>query len=264
MAESFTNFCKRNGIKHVTGPPYCPKQNGAAENIIKTFKRQLKSMQNKRYSLQHKVDLFLFRYRSTEHTVTKEKPCVLMLKRQMRTRLDLLKPSISDNVNEYQEKQPKNNLKYRKFNKNEHVLIRDYRKNSPSKWQKGVIIEESGPLNYKVKTDNGFIQRRHADQMRKTGENMEITSSERAPLTINYTPPKRAENPRIDIENNQDTPQLAAPDNITTPPVEETVKETSDNQRERRQDKTPRRSSRNKTQTKRYGDSIPWSAIDTK
>ena len=37
-SEAFVNFCKSNGIECKTSPPYHPASNGAAENVVKSFK----------------------------------------------------------------------------------------------------------------------------------------------------------------------------------------------------------------------------------
>ena len=46
---------------------------------------------------------FLLRYRITPHTTTGESPSVLLYGRQIRTRLDLYRPSVPDNVNQKQQ-----------------------------------------------------------------------------------------------------------------------------------------------------------------
>jgi len=38
-SEEFQEFCKENGIVHLTGAPYHPATNGAAERLVQTFKQ---------------------------------------------------------------------------------------------------------------------------------------------------------------------------------------------------------------------------------
>lgn len=37
-SDEFQNFLTKNGIKHLTGPPFCPKNNGEAESAVKIMK----------------------------------------------------------------------------------------------------------------------------------------------------------------------------------------------------------------------------------
>ena len=46
---------------------------------------------------------FLLRYRIIPHTTTGESPSMLLYGRQLRTRLDLYRPSVSDNVSQKQQ-----------------------------------------------------------------------------------------------------------------------------------------------------------------
>ena len=69
QVKSLTLFCKLNGIKHLTIPPYHPSSNGAAERLVQTFKTSLKKIiEGKEVKelntiLQH----FLLTYHTTPH-----------------------------------------------------------------------------------------------------------------------------------------------------------------------------------------------------
>ena len=41
-SDEFQEFCKENGIVHLTGAPYHPATNGAAERLVQPFKQALK------------------------------------------------------------------------------------------------------------------------------------------------------------------------------------------------------------------------------
>ena len=52
MSEEFQSWCKERGITHLTGVPYHPATNGAAEHMVQTFKQVLRSLlclQSKHY-----------------------------------------------------------------------------------------------------------------------------------------------------------------------------------------------------------------------
>lgn len=54
---------------------------------------------------------------------------------------------------------------------NDRVAVRDYL--SKEKWQFGVVDKRMGNLHYDVKLDDGRQWKRHVDQMRKVGENIQ-------------------------------------------------------------------------------------------
>ena len=56
-------------------------------------------------TLETQLTRFLFHYRTTPHATTSQSPAELMLGRQLRTRLDLLKPDIGKRVRAHQEQQ---------------------------------------------------------------------------------------------------------------------------------------------------------------
>ena len=72
--------------------------NGAIERFIQTFKRALNSGRKEGRDTQHVISNFLLRYCSTPHTLTGVTPCTLMLKRDIRTRLHLLRPGRESGV----------------------------------------------------------------------------------------------------------------------------------------------------------------------
>jgi transposase InsO family protein len=82
-AEEFQLFLKKKGVKHVTSARYHPATNGLAERFIQTMKQSLTSMKEDLGSMQTKLSKFLMKYRNTPH-----------MGRNLRTRLDLIKPDI--------------------------------------------------------------------------------------------------------------------------------------------------------------------------
>ena len=83
MSSEFTDFVKRNGIRHVTSSPYHPSSNGLAERAVQTMKDGLKKLVSG--SLETKLARFLFKYRLTPQTVTGVSPAELMFGRPLRS-----------------------------------------------------------------------------------------------------------------------------------------------------------------------------------
>ena len=89
----------------------------------------------------------------------------LFLKRKLRTRLDLLKPSIKEHVHEKQMEQKKyhdTHSHHRSYSVGQSVLVRNLR--AGPNWLVGVVTTKLGPVNYKVEV-NGEVWNRHADQL---------------------------------------------------------------------------------------------------
>ena len=101
----FAQFVQNNGVRHVTTAPYHPGSNGLAERAVQTFKTGLKKITEG--SLESRLARFLLNYRTTPHATTGVSPAELMFGRQIRTRLDLLKPDFSRTVRARQEHQKK-------------------------------------------------------------------------------------------------------------------------------------------------------------
>ena len=70
---------------------------GRANNKTRNRKINVDCMESRLYN-------FLLQYHVTPQALTKEAPCVLLNKRLLRTRLDLVKPDIVENVREIQSK----------------------------------------------------------------------------------------------------------------------------------------------------------------
>ena len=97
---------------------------------------------------------FLLTYRSTPHSVTKQAPSELFMKRILRTRLSLVKPNLASAVEEKQHQQIKyhdtKGVKSRELRVNQPVLVRNHR-DSKERWIPGVIVKKKRPLTYLVK-----------------------------------------------------------------------------------------------------------------
>ena len=102
-STEFAEFCRGNGIHHVMVAPYHPSSNGMAERAVQVFKEGLKKQQSG--SLTDRLAKFLFHYRNTPHSTTGMTPAELLLGRKLRSRLDLIKPDLTNQVVRKQNKQ---------------------------------------------------------------------------------------------------------------------------------------------------------------
>ena len=88
-SEEFQSWCRERGIIHLTGAPYHPATNGAAERLVQTFKQALsKSSLPPQAALQE----FLMQYRRTP-LADGYSPSELLNGRQIRAKIDTLLPS---------------------------------------------------------------------------------------------------------------------------------------------------------------------------
>ena len=101
MSQEFQAWCKQRGIVHLTGAPYHPATNGAAERLIQSFKQALrKSSLPPKEALQE----FLMQYRRIPFA-SGLSPSELLNGRRIRTKIDTLVPSIPHLLQKRQSRQ---------------------------------------------------------------------------------------------------------------------------------------------------------------
>ena len=211
---------KDNGILHLGSAPFKPSTNGLAERFIGTFKSSMRAMTMSSNDINLKVNTFLIRYRNTPHAITGESPSKLFLGRNLRTRLNLLKPDTKQAVSNSQMKLALNDdRKLREFEIGDNVLARDYR--AKGKWLPGSIASRQGQVMYKVDVGNGAILRRHIDQLKRS-EFYEIPTRSSHTDNVLPTPHMSSEQiPETDSQasNGNNPPPLSenAHENMNTP-----------------------------------------------
>ena len=99
-SAEFTEFCSVNGIQHVWVAPYHPSSNKLAEHFLQTFKNAMKKGEKDGLPLPHRLASFLLTYHMTPRATMGVPPCVLMMGRGIRTRMDLLCPDHDATVQE--------------------------------------------------------------------------------------------------------------------------------------------------------------------
>ncbi|XP_028134201.2 uncharacterized protein K02A2.6-like [Diabrotica virgifera virgifera] len=156
-------FFKKNGIKHLTGAPYHPSSNGAAERYVRTFKMKLKTAlddpRNSGIPLSTLISRYLLTYRNTKHPVTEKSPAELVYNRSLRTRISMMaeKPSKEQQNISIKEK--------RCFEIGERVMVRDYRETNRKLWVAAKIINKVGKKTYYCRLDSGQVWKRHTNQV---------------------------------------------------------------------------------------------------
>ena len=161
-SEEFETYMKFCGIKHVKSPPYHPQSNGEAERVVRTFKNGIKKTFVHTKDLHSCVANFLLGYRTSQHSTTGSSPAELLMGRKLKTRLDHMLISHNETINQRKCDSLK---KPRQYTMGQKVFVRDYRREKP-KWTCGTVVKELGPVSYRVQTPEGFLWKRHSDQMR--------------------------------------------------------------------------------------------------
>ena len=163
VSQEFFDFLTKNGVNFVQTPPKHPASNGLAERAVQTVKRGVLKTAG---SLEERLEKFLLMYRVTPQCTTGKMPCELLMRRRLRTRLDLVKPSLRKKV-----KHSQSNMKSyaggkdRKIGIDDHVLVKNF--SSGPTWLKGVVTDTVNECILEVKLEDGRVVRRHIDQVQK-------------------------------------------------------------------------------------------------
>ena len=165
-SEEFQTFCKDKGIVHLTGAPYHPATNGAAERLIQTFKQAVRksSSSPKKATLE-----FLMQYRRTP-TTSGYSPSELLNNRQLRTKIDTLIPSPAHIAQgKLKVNNPSETKRNHMFKVGDHCYTLHFgpRRNQEPRWVPAVVVAKRGARMFNVRvTPRGPIWRRHLDQLR--------------------------------------------------------------------------------------------------
>ena len=175
MSQEFQAWCKQRGIVHLTGAPYHPATNGAAERLIQSFKQALrKSSLPPKEALQE----FLMQYRRIPFA-SGLSPSELLNGRRIRTKIDTLVPSIPHLLQGRQSKQARKHSNAEDsevVSKVEHhyslgdpcyALYFGPRRDRDPRWVPAIVTKVHGTRSVNVRViPRGPTWRRHLDQLR--------------------------------------------------------------------------------------------------
>ena len=175
MSQEFQAWCKQRGIVHLTGAPYHPATNGAAEHLIQSFKQALrKSSLPPKEALQE----FLMQYRRIPFA-SGLSPSELLNGRRIRTKINTLVPSIPHLLQGRQSKQASKHSNAEDsevVSKVEHyytlgdpcyALYFGPRRDRDPRWVPAIVTKVHGTRSVNVRViPRGPTWRRHLDQLR--------------------------------------------------------------------------------------------------
>ncbi|XGW25993.1 hypothetical protein V3C99_006978 [Haemonchus contortus] len=186
-SREFSDFCHRNGIKHLRSPPFHPQSNGQAERFVDTFKRTLYKLRGEG-TVQEALQTFLFNYRRTPcPTLSGRSPAEVFLGRRLRSTLTVLQPreaSLEHRRNPKMEAQfnRHHGAHQRTFKPDDIVWTRDYRAGYP-RWIKGRVRFRHGQCIYDVQVDDQ-LWRRQANQLRPGSDTALTTLNDQFDLPL--------------------------------------------------------------------------------
>ena len=202
-------------MKHVTSAPYHPSTNGLAERAVQVLKKGLKKVTEG--TIHSHLSKILMCYRITPESTTGSSPAELLLGKQPRTRLDLLRPNLEVNVEKKQLQQKVDHDRHAKgrvFKTGTLVYARNF--GSGHTWTPGHIVERSGPVSFMVKCSDGNLVRRHQDQLRyRTGTQDAVESDQSSSdvwidVSPNVSPDTRSETVPVDTNRQSDSSQTTS------------------------------------------------------
>ena len=132
-SQRFEQFFRANNCKHTRTSPYHTATNDIAECFVQSLKQALQASRKEAKSHSKRIASFLIHYRNARHSTTKVSPAQLLMKRDLRSILHLMRPDVLDNVFKKQTAQVNSwsAAVERDFAVGDPLMVRDYRP-SPS------------------------------------------------------------------------------------------------------------------------------------
>ncbi|XP_047993534.1 uncharacterized protein K02A2.6-like [Leguminivora glycinivorella] len=213
-SKEYAHFMETNGIKMTFTPAYHPASNGAAENAVKLCKRAIKKALRDGCDVDEALQAYLMMYRNVEHGSTGSAPAMLLQRRRLRSRLDLLRGTrqVESRVQQAQDKQVYNaGGKPRELNVGDNVWARDHAGGS---WVSGLVKEKVGSRNFIIARGSGPQLKRHLDQIKKRRSSYTVALPE-----VSEAAPGEESAPAVN--GTEASQSLRAPDSVVEPDLEE-------------------------------------------
>ena len=137
---------------------------------------------------QYRLSNFLLFYQATPHSTIRKPPSEVMLRRPLRTLLDLLKPNGGIKVLNQQGLQKSNHdtlSQFRQFEVGLQVIVRSYRDIDPS-WISVKIVDKRVDVMFLVEIEDGTIWKRHVDQLLSKGQSTELDDTWKYPNHVTF------------------------------------------------------------------------------
>jgi len=164
--------------------------------------------------LRQDINNFLRQYRKAPHSTTGLSPAQLFLGRNLRTRLDLVRPeNVQTRIAEKQRAEFTAN--FREFHPGQTIYFLSNNARM-DKWLPGAIAKKIGDLHYEINYD-GNILKRHTDQIREF-QPSESRDQEEFELTEPNKPPSQKR--RVHFYGNENQPIVPDAEQLLPPPVQ--------------------------------------------
>ena len=220
LSGEFQTWCQERGITHLTGAPYHPATNGAAERLVQTFKQSMrKTSRSPKTALQE----FLLQYRRTPLS-SGYSPCELLQGRQIRSKLDALFPSPA---HVEQGKQAKKATKDQLRETSQLISRVTYlyavgapcyalycgpKRNKKPRWVPAVVTKIQGSRTVNVRVyPKGPTWRRHIDQLRPRYGVNEDTDPGETPIIRSDKSIFPSTTPTEEISSSRTIPMVPSP-----------------------------------------------------
>lgn len=184
ISTPFADFMRLNGIRHTRSAPYHPATNGAAERLVQNLERSLKNA-DPHLSKEHQLSNFLMTYRCTPHTATGASPAQLFIKRQLCTRLALVKPDPESTMQKKKQQQDQETKPLRSFQSGDHVAVRQFR--GPEKWALGIVVQRLSPVGYMIRMAHETCHV-HVDHLIPAPDKAELPDNTRVAVALPELP----------------------------------------------------------------------------
>ena len=173
MSDEFQSWCANRGILHLSGAPYHPATNGAAERLIQTFK---KSMRKSQLPTDQALQEFLMMFRRTSNA-SGFSPSQLLNGRQIRSKLDILFPNPQTSIQRQQFQQLQTERRRRSVvgkvqyqytvGSPCYALLVGPKRSHNKRWVAATVEKVQGARNFIVKVHpTGPTWKRHLNQLR--------------------------------------------------------------------------------------------------